>query len=367
MMDMREIRRHAVAPYLERLLELPFVRDAHIIEETLPLEGDGAAIRVRLLTADGPQDFRAAVQPSRRLGESLLGRALGQLSEPPVEPWLYFTPYVNDAMASRVRSSGGNFVDLLGNCHLSIAHRILVSVEGRRPRARAAETKGLGAAGFKVMMWLMTNDESRAASVRDLATHAGVGKSAAAMALTRLESSGLIIRTKKRIGIPDRDRFLERWLAGYLELIRPRLLIGRFATHDADPTAFEAKWEATVAKQSGRMPEGQPRTTFGAHDRIRWAWGGSAAAWRLDHFFRGNTTTLHVQGWSPAQERLLGLLPSREGSIVVLSMDEGVPISKSHADCVHPLLVYAELIDAGLDREREAAELLRKRHLGFAA
>src|SRR5712671_1419304 len=120
----------------------------------------------------------------------------------------------------------------------------------------------------------MSHPESANASVRVLAESAGVGKTAAAEMIQRLESEGYLGRTTSGRQLLERERLVERWLTGYADVLRPSLIFGQFRIAENDPANVEDRVQKALRNTKP------------------WAWGGGAAAFRLAGHFRGDESVL---------------------------------------------------------------------------
>jgi hypothetical protein len=96
-------------------------------------------------------------------------------------------------------------------------------------------------------------------------------------------------------------------------------------------------------------------------------WGGAAAAFRLDGYYRGDRTVIHVQddGLSlTSMASMLRMLPDPEGPLLVLRTPGPCALSSPDPTTIHPLLAWAELFEEGHDRASEAAQHLAESLLG---
>lgn len=195
---------------------------------------------------------------------------------------------------------------------------------------------------------LLARPDLANAPIRSLAEAASVSKTSAADLVQRLSEEGLLLRDKGGRRIIRPTLLMDRWLAGYADQLRPRLLVGRYRAAAREPLAFEKHVEATLG------------------DHLNWAWGGAAAGYRLTQHYRGETTTLHVATQPATMQRQLNLLPAKDGPILVLGVPGPLGLEGLAPHVAHPLLVYTELLVEGDERAREAAEEIRSRYLGEA-
>lgn len=339
---MKSLKVRDVEPYLEHLRALPFVRRVDVLLPDPPGARDAEA-RLSLRTAHGRHDLAVDVTPtplSRSAAQSLVVRALRQATP----RWVAFSPYVSPPVGQLLASHQIGFVDRAGNCHIALGQQYLAHVEGRRPELAARPGRGLGARSYQVLFALLARPGLVAAPVRALAEAAGVGKTAAADLLQRLNDEGLVLRDKAGLRIVRPGALMDRWVAGYTDKLRPRLLVGRYRAAEKEPSAFKETVEAVL----------------GDHG---WAWGGATAGYRLTQHYRGATTTLHVTEPPTTMPRQLGLLPAKDGPIVVLGVPGPLGLAGPSPHIAHPLLVYTELLVDGDDRALEAAAEIRGRFL----
>lgn len=139
-------------------------------------------------------------------------------------------------------------------------------------------------------------------------------------------------------------------MGGYGELLRPKLLVERFQPPEIDLRQTLAGFQKVVEAK-----------------RITWALTGGFAANLLTRHFRGERLGLFVAESPLDFTRRLKWLPSPQGPVTVLrQFSPLVVFTPKHpvdAPVAHPLLVYAELVFQGQERELETAKLLYDRYL----
>lgn len=331
-------------PYLDCLRTLPFVKNVELrLSDRHPDQQEDA--RISLRTPKGRHDLAVQVKTmplSRSAAQSLVARALRN----PVRSWVAFSPYVSQPVGHFLASQDIGFVDQAGNCHITVGQDYLAHIEGRRPRLPSRQGRGLGARSYQVFFALLAHPELVTAPIRSLAEAAGVRKTAAADLLQRLKDEGFILRDKAGRRMVRPSALMDRWVVGYGDKLRPRLLVGRYRAAAREPFAFEKHVEATLG------------------DDLNWAWGGGTAGYRLTQHYRSGTTTLHVAAPSTTMQRQLNLLPAKDGPIVILGVPGPLALEGPAPHVAHPLLVYTELLVEGDERALEAAAEIRTRFLG---
>ncbi|MFM2418371.1 MAG: hypothetical protein RL385_3094 [Pseudomonadota bacterium] len=336
--------------YLEHLAALPFVRKVEMVAQAgRPLPGVA-------LTAQG-QKYGYEVRILRtHLSLPEVARAIGLAqSQPKSRPLLLLAPYVSGPMGARLREAGVQYVDQAGNLHVQLASgrkgqgALVALVEGKRsPRAKPSDT-AWRAPSYQVLLALLAQPPLVAAPLRTIALAAGVSTSPVLQVQKKLIESGWMVeeRGARRLTPRGKDSALGLWLAGYHTTLRPQLVVGRFRPRGS-PTTEE------LEAQVGQSLRG----------KLSFWWGGAAAAHRLDGYYRGERTALHVDGEAPTIATLANLLrmvPSPDGPVEVLRLPGHAALEATRTDVVHPLLAWAELLEEGHDRAIEAAQRLERR------
>jgi len=329
---------------LDRLRELPFVERAILLpdaERRAP-DRDG---RIRIVTHATTQEFDLEAKRThltRAAVDGVLARAAGRGRR----PWILFAPHVGRPLARYLDEQGANFVDVAGNCRVQIGRHHIARMEGRPPERLAGQGRGIGAPGLRVLFALLVKPGLLNGPVRKLAEEAGVAMATAADRIAQLRGDGWVHRRAGVTTLAAPGRVLDLWLKGYETLVRPRLLIGRYRTREQDPEALER----LVQKALGR------ETT--------WAFGAGAAAHRLNGYYRGPETVVHLRDPAYDVAQRLRALRAIDGPLILLRAPGPVAFEGAVPLTVAPLLVYTELLLAGDRRARDAAEEVRRRHLG---
>ena len=220
-------------------------------------------------------------------------------------------------------------------------------IEGRPPERRPQGGRGIGVPGLQILFAILVRPALLNTPTRILAEAAGVAKATAADRLAQLREQGLVFEMKREKHLAEPRRLLDRWLTGYETQVRPRLLIGRYRTQDRDPDTLEQRVERELG------------------DDLRWAWGGGAAAHRLTRYYHGPETTVHLQP-APGIDvvKRLRALRADDGPLILMRAPGPIAFEGGQPRTVNPLLVYTELLFAGDNRAREAADMVRRQYLG---
>ena len=329
----------ALAIYLERLRELPFVEDVKIVDD---FRGEADA-KLEIATPTGRARLLVDLKRSH-LSADTVKHIDG--SDGTRSGWILFAPHVGAPLGAALEARGINFVDRSGNCHLRIGTRHVARIQGRTKLSPSRRAKPFRAPGYQVLFALLAAPDLVAKSIREIASAAGRSRQAVVNTLSTLEDEGYLAvhdGERKWTG-RSRTPLLDRWIEGYQTTVRAKLYYGRFRLREAGPAAVERQLESKL---------GQLR------------FGGTAGAHRLVGHYRGPSTVIHLEP-SEVQRRALGASPAKDGELVWLAPLGAIGSRGATADTAHPLLIYAELCADPDPRSREVAERLRRKYLPWS-
>jgi len=325
--------------YLGYLRQLPFVKKASItdVSPRSPVQrgNDEPDAVLEVKTSRGSHEFSVELKKTHltyALADGLIAHSRRNVRK----PLILFTLSVPRKIGRYLGERAINYVDQAGNCRLQINNDFVAVIEGQTSIKPIASGRGIAIPGYRVLFTILADPELLNAPVRALADAAAVSKTTAAETIARLVREGLVGPVARQRRIMDPKSLLERWMIGY-EIMRPRLIVGRYRTQDANPAALEERLEKVLGES------------------IAWAWGGGAAAMRIAKHYRGEETVLHVCNPDNDLPRSLRALPANDGPLIIQNTPNKTAFEGVAPHTVHPLLVTAELMASANPRAREAA------------
>jgi len=325
---------------LERLRALPFVKRLNVRRDPRP-DIDG---RVEIRTPEGTYTL------IYELKQTFLDKALTNATIARVKALernyglntIVLAPYIPRPTGEILAAAEVNFIDRYGNLHVNLGQRYHALVLGRVRTDRYAERRRTGPATVQVLLTFLANREAANWPVRQIAETAGVGKTIAADVRRRLVEEDIFeALPRKRYRLADPKQLEQRWLVGYSELLRPRLLLGVYRGPFKDQDFFVRELARRWDNKYGN-----------------WALTGGGAAYALQQFYRGNRTQIFTAGLPLKIREQMQLVEDTGGPITFLRQFAplvfwrrvgGLPVA-------HPWLVFAELLLYTEPRALEAAE-----------
>ncbi len=337
--------RERLAPYADELRRLPFVRSVRL--RPVPAGKDaGHDALAELRLADGSTtvlhiELKTSHLRSPTVSERRSTRGAAR------EDVLLAAPHIGAPLGESLEQRGINFIDRQGNCYLRVGDRFVARIQGKTSPKPPARSREMRAPGYQVLFALLADPELVHASQREIATSAGTSKQPVADLLRRLTEERILVqRGRKHAWVKGPDaELMERFVAGYRDTLRPKLMVGRFRLPVREPREVE-RW----------LQDHLETVRF----------GGTAGAYRLAPHYRGALTVAHLGPPSPPLRKRLKALPAVDGELIWMRHIGQASEKGETGATVHPLLVYAELISDPDPRASEAAGLIRERWLPWS-
>ncbi|PRY22291.1 hypothetical protein CLV58_1464 [Spirosoma oryzae] len=320
---------------IERLVGL--VPDACVSVESPAPKGKRYDAIIQL--AFGNANIKLALEAKLSARRIVFGQLLNQLADS--ENPTLLTDYVGAELGEKLRQHAINYIDTVGNVYLKLTINelpFLLWIDGRKPdrRVDGKADHAFTKAGLRVTYWLLINPNRANETIRVIAQEAGGSLETVHRAKASLQDRGFLMEVRRgEWKLMNRKLLLDKWLEAYAARLQPSLLRGRYRLLKNETLA---DWNL--------QPLETPLTQ----------WGGEPAADSLTNFLRPATWTLYTRQPTQVVARQLRLLPDAENGLVYLYEkfwphdDDGL--------CVHPLLVYADLLISQDPRNHEVAQRL---------
>jgi hypothetical protein len=257
-------------------------------------------------------------------------------------PLLVITHYVNPEMADQMKRDGLEFIDTAGNAFIRHG-QVYVFAKGNRLPARtplAPAPRLFMPAGLRIVYSLLSRPSLVNGTYRAISAASGVALGTVAGIMVEMKARLFLAedRNGARRLIRKKDLF-DNWVAAYPERLRPRLLIGRYQG-DYD------WWHEKVLQSDW----GQ--------------WGGEVAASRITRYLFPQLITVYLVRARLNDFLLENRLRSEPNGTVEILERFWTPEPQTEAtETVHPILIYADLVASGINRNIEIAKTIYDEHI----
>ncbi|MDA8238965.1 MAG: type IV toxin-antitoxin system AbiEi family antitoxin [Nitrospiraceae bacterium] len=257
-------------------------------------------------------------------------------------PLLLIAKYVNPQMAEQLREDGIEFIDTAGNAFIN-QPPVYIFVKGNRLPETVGQIpvkRAFKAAGLKMIYYFLCNPGFENKTYREIAAATGLALGTVDWTMKELKELGFLIDMGKRgLKLAQKETLLQRWVTAYPEQLRLKQLLGRYkGQHD---------WW-----QQKRL------------DPQKAQWGGEIAAARLTQYLKPQLITIYADAQHLNQLLLDNRLKmDNTGDVEILERFWKPAEDQQHDDLVHPVLVYADLLATGNQRNLETAKMVYEQHI----
>jgi len=256
-------------------------------------------------------------------------------------PLLLVTKYINPQLANELKQNGTEFIDTAGNAFIN-QPPLYIFVKGNKPDVIKIPPlkRAFKPAGLKVIYAFLCNPGLENKTYREIAAQADVALGTVDWIMKELKELRFLLDMGKRgQRLIQKPNLLQRWVPAYPEQLRPKLTLGR----------FRGGHEWWRQKKIGPLKA---------------QWGGEVAAERLTQYLQPQIITIYTtpQQLNPllAENRLR---KDETGDVEILKRFWKPPEMWKYEDLVHPILIYADLLATGNERNIETAKMIYDKHI----
>jgi len=257
-------------------------------------------------------------------------------------PVLLITKYIPSEIAKEYVEEGVNCLDVAGNCNIR-QNQLFLLIEGKKieRKAKFNQSRAFQEAGIKLIFQFLVDPEKTKLTYRELAVIANISLGSVGTIMQELIDLNFILKTKQTKKLKNTKELLNRWITAYHDVLRPRLLKKQMRFINQDNYI---KWRDINLEQNDSL-------TF---------WGGEPGANLLTGYLHPGIFTIYTdRNWQSFKD--IGLVPDDNGKVEVLDLFwdlrtwQGIP----------PVLIYADLMSSGSDRNVETAKWIFDNELQY--
>lgn len=268
---------------------------------------------------------------------------------------LFVADYINPNMGEQLKAADIQFLDTVGNAYID-QPPVFIYTQGHKPQPalavneRAKTGKAFQPTGMKVVFAFLRDGELVHAPYREIANQAAVALGTVGWVIRDLIAQGFLLEgiNKKQRKLANFDRLLDRWTEAYPYKLKGKYKIGTFTTDNPD-------WWKTIDPEN-----------FDAQ------WGGEIAAAKYTRYLKPVHGEVYVHKANLKNllqaARLRKAEPHERHDLRVDLIEPFWKEAKNEggteqAGLVHPIIVYADLIETGDTRNLDTANRLREKYL----
>lgn len=261
------------------------------------------------------------------------------------KPLLLIAYKIFPAIKEELRKNNIAYIDGAGNVYLK-TDRHFVWIDGQKEYPVTAEpvNRAFTKTGLKVIFQFLIQEDFINATYRQIAEKADVALGNINYVIQGLRDQGFVKnRDKEHLMIVNKPELIERWVTAYAERLRPALNLGTFRFLQPDTGL---NWKEIVFKKKDTL------------------WGGEPAGDVLTHFLQPQNWIIYTAEQKNDLIKNYRLVPDPEGNVQAFRRFWTTPAGETEKmGVVHPLLVYADLINTGDPRNIEVAQRIYKQYI----
>jgi hypothetical protein len=241
-----------------------------------------------------------------------------------------------------LREDGIEFIDTVGNVFIN-QPPIYIFVKGNKPPKAGGQPRvkrAFKAAALKILYLFLCKPGFENKTYREIAAATDVALGTVDWTMKELKELGFLIDMgKKGLKLTQKENLLQRWVTAYPEQLRPKRHLGRYRG----------------------QPDWWRQKRF---DPQKAQWGGEVAAERLTRHLQPELITVYAAAQHLDQILIENRLKKDiTGDVEILERFWKPAGEQPQDDLVHPILVYADLVATGNQRNLETAKIIYEQHI----
>lgn len=255
-------------------------------------------------------------------------------------PYIVITTYINPKIAERFKNAGIQFIDTVGNIYIKNSF-IYIYTKGNKLEKQ--KLSGLNERiftknGLRIIYALLTDNSLVNDTYRDISAKVNVALGTVNSTINNLKQMGYIIDINNLRKLVKKKELFQRWCIEYPEILKPKLFLGRFI---GDKKLQNLK--------------------ISNYKNVQW--GGELAAEMITKYLKPQNVMVYLEAKSLKQFIVKNKLKkSNNGNIECY---ERFWINKGNDEFVHPILIYADLLATGNERNIETAKIIYEKNLKY--
>lgn len=274
------------------------------------------------------------------INRARLGAILNQLKRIGELP-LLITEYVNPELMETMEHNNINFIDTAGNAFIKVPP-LFIKIKGNKLNQRnkiRTPRRTFNTAALRVIFTLLCNPGIENRTIRVIEDKTGVATGTVYNTMQALVEEGYMHgRNFQRYKWLNKKDLLERWVTLYPEKLKPKYIIGRYATDNDEIKNINLEnFDALL--------------------------GGEAAAARLTNYLQPFIYTIYINEERQGEFTLRNRLKKHpQGKLEMIKKFWKFP-NNDYREITHPILIYADLLATGDPRNIETAHIIYEKYI----
>jgi len=247
---------------------------------------------------------------------------------------------INPKIREILKEKEINYIDGACNMYINKGDQFIF-IEGKKNEIDQNYYKGrlFGKGGLKIIFAILVNEDLINKPYREIAEQTDTALGTVNYIMKELMTSGHITFVNKNVlRLKNKKGLMNKWITGYEDKLKKTLFIKKFRFKNND-------WKNIIFENNKTL------------------WGGEPAAEILTQYLHPQLYTIYTKEEIKDLIKKYYLIPDKNGNVEVYKKFWNFEDETLHEKTVPPLLIYADLINTGDNRNLETAKLIYERYL----
>ena len=289
------------------------------------------------------EEFVIEIKPEISKGnKGIILASLKETSRNNNLPILLITKYIPGEIAKEYVAEGVNYLDVAGNCNIR-QHNLVLLVEGKKIEriGKINQPRAFQEAGIKLVFQFLVDPEKTQLPYRELAILSNISLGSVGTIMQELIDLNFILKTMQTKKLKNTKEMLNRWIIVYHDILRPRLF--KKQMRFVRPESYLNWKDIDLNQTKGRA-----------------FWGGEPGVNLLNGLLHPGIFTIYTdRNWQSFKD--IELVPDENGKVEILEIFWEEQTYKG----IPPILIYADLMRSGSNRNVEAANMILNNELQY--
>lgn len=299
-----------------------------------------------ILTIKGVQYIVITISEVKTSNKGIILAQVKEIGAKSKKPIIIVVKYIANDIADEFRQKAINYLDVAGNSF--IKHKnVFISITGQKIQriSKTNQSRAFQEAGIKLIFNLLKKPDALQASYRELAEITDISIGSVSNVMKELEELNFLLKTDNKRVLKNTKELLDRWVISYHDVLKPRILKKRMKFSNNDNYKNWSKL-SLISKDNINL------------------WGGESGAALLTGQLKPKEFSIYTNGSWQEIAKKLKLVPDKEGEIeIYYKFWKGEENQENQI--VPSLLVYADLITSGYERNTQIAQKILNNELQY--
>ncbi|MFO7656348.1 MAG: type IV toxin-antitoxin system AbiEi family antitoxin [Bacteroidales bacterium] len=300
-----------------------------------------------LLTIKDIQFVAEAKAEIRASNKGIILSEVNHLKRQTHRPIIVIAKYLAVDIASEFKKLGINYIDIAGNTFIKEGN-LFVFTSGQKAEkiSKTKQTRAFQEAGIKLIFNLLMKPDNLQCSYRELAEITDISIGSVSNVMKELEELNYILKTNTKRILKNIPSLLNRWIIAYNEVLHPRIYRKRMRFLNIEDYR---NWDTLPIQNIEDIN----------------LWGGEPAAAILTGQLQPEKLLIYTSGNWQSIASDLKLIPDEKGEVEILFMFWKEEDRYRKKSITPALLVYADLIGSGYERNTQIAKIILENELQY--